>query len=102
MAPIAGQVSTCFAAFHSLIATRPPEVQPTGDPRSTGNQFSVARIEDELARFKVWSANIGAHRGGRSSLDFRLRDTSRIRLQVLQLLRDLSESLNEGKVFWLR
>ncbi|KAK4182850.1 hypothetical protein QBC35DRAFT_478707 [Podospora australis] len=53
----------------------------------TGNEFS---------RFKVWAGNIGAHRSGRSSLDYRLRDASNIRAQVINLLEDLAESLNDG------
>jgi len=103
MPSIASQVFSCVDAFQTLIATGSAENQLTGgDSRETSNlsaakEFTIPGIEDELARFKVWVANIGAHRSGRSSLDFRLRDTSKIRLQVLQLLRDLSESLTDGK-----
>ncbi|KAK4450352.1 hypothetical protein QBC34DRAFT_324536 [Podospora aff. communis PSN243] len=100
MTSIASQVTTCFESFQTLIACRRPESQ-SGDDRceqfqtiGAANEFSVPRIKDEMARFKVWAANIGAHRNGRSSLDYRVRDTSKIRIQVLQLLEDLSESLS--------
>ena len=92
MPSIASQVSTCLEAFRSLIAPHSSEVQ-----QGAADQLSIPGMEDALARFKVWSANIGAHRSGRSSLDFRLRDSSKIRVQVLQLLEDLSESLLDGE-----
>ena len=49
---------------------------------------------DELGRLRVWAANIGAHQTGQSSLDFRLRDASHIRLQITKLLRDLDLTIN--------
>ncbi|EFY99831.1 zinc finger domain-containing protein [Metarhizium robertsii ARSEF 23] len=36
----------------------------------------IAAVNDEHARFKLWSRNIGAHRTGLGSLDHRLRDSS--------------------------
>jgi hypothetical protein len=58
----------------------------------------ITAIHDDLARFKLWSGNIGAHRTGRSSLDHRLRDSSRLREQVAKLLDELAKSLYEGKL----
>ncbi|KAK3685899.1 hypothetical protein B0T22DRAFT_482821 [Podospora appendiculata] len=52
-------------------------------------------IKDELGRFRVWIANIGAHQSGRSSLDYRLRDASNIKTQVVKLLQNLTDSLND-------
>ena len=43
----------------------------------------------------MWAANIGAHQTGQSSLDFRLRDSSHIRQQILKLLKDLLERLRD-------
>ncbi|KAI8674570.1 C2H2-type domain-containing protein [Fusarium keratoplasticum] len=53
-------------------------------------------VRDEQSRFKVWSGNIGAHRTGSSSLDHRLRDSSNIRNQVINLLRDLNGLLEDA------
>ncbi|KAK5655915.1 hypothetical protein OQA88_5050 [Cercophora sp. LCS_1] len=39
---------------------------------------------------------MAAHRSGRSSLEFRLRDASHIRTRVIQLVDDLTETLREG------
>jgi len=57
---------------------------------------------DELGRLRVWAANIGAHQIGQSSLDYRLRDASHIKDQIIRLLErlqrllvDLKEALND-------
>ncbi|EXM00559.1 hypothetical protein NOF04DRAFT_3558 [Fusarium oxysporum II5] len=48
-------------------------------------------MADQQTRFNVWAGNIGAHRTGLSSLDYRLRGSSHIKFQVLSLLKDLIE-----------
>ena len=53
--------------------------------------------EDELGRLRVWAANIGAHQIDQSSLDFRLRDASHIRQQVIELLQDLRHTVEEAE-----
>ncbi|KAI0185432.1 hypothetical protein EV127DRAFT_348341 [Xylaria flabelliformis] len=55
----------------------------------------VYTIRDQFSKFKLWAGNIGAHRTGRSSLDYRLRDSSHLHTQVIRLLDDLTTSLNE-------
>jgi hypothetical protein len=55
------------------------------------------RIAEELARFKVWVGNVGASRAGVDSLNFRLRDASHIRKQILSLLGDLDDCLKYGE-----
>jgi hypothetical protein len=54
-------------------------------------------IQDELGRFRVWAGNIAAHRPSHSrrSLEYRLRDSSRLRDTVLSLLRDLKNALDD-------
>ena len=67
------------------------------DPqRHAGISYSGAC--DKLGRFRIWAGNIGALQDERkqSSLDFRLREAPRIADQVVELLQDLSESLNGG------
>jgi hypothetical protein len=54
------------------------------------------KLLDEFARFKLWTGNIGAHRKGRSSLDWRLRDASHLRDLVVSLLTDLKSALHDG------
>ncbi|KAL8365355.1 hypothetical protein RB595_004250 [Gaeumannomyces hyphopodioides] len=54
------------------------------------------RIKDEQTRFKVWAGNIGAHKTGTSSLDYRLRDASPIKDQVISLLEELVDLLDQA------
>lgn len=50
---------------------------------------------DELGRFRTWVGNISAHRTGRRSLEYRLRDSSNLQRSVLALLEDVRESLDQ-------
>ena len=57
----------------------------------------VGAWEDELGRLRIWVANTGAHRTGCSSLDFRLRDASHIRGQIMKLLESLRRKLQDTR-----
>lgn len=52
---------------------------------------------DELGRLRVWAANIGAHQTRQSSLDYRLRDASHIKSQIVRLLEQFQELLTDLK-----
>lgn len=54
-------------------------------------------LQDEYGRLRVWTGNIGAHKSGRSSLEYRLRDASHIRAQIALLFDALTGSLSEGE-----
>ena len=60
------------------------------------DQLSPISIEDQLGRYKLWTANLGALRRGRSSLEYRLRDALFIAGNVIRLLQSLQESLTRG------
>lgn len=79
---VAKGASVCLKAFIQLSASI-----ANGELAERHSAISP-RIIDEFGRFKVWSSNIGAHRSGRSSLDYRLRDASHIQKRVLELLED--------------
>src|SRR5437764_8569286 len=79
---IAHYVVTCLETFNILchdLSKPEHEFQ---------NHIQLADVKDELGRFRIWSGNIGAHRKGRSSLDYRLRDASHISRRVIDLLQD--------------
>ena len=57
--------------------------------------LQISRWQDELGRLRLWAANIGAHRRGQSSLEFRLKDSSHIKEQVTNLLLDLGQTFQE-------
>lgn len=59
-------------------------------------QISLPAVQDEFGRFRVWAGNVGAHRSGRVSLDYRLREAEKMRQQVTNLLNDLESNLREG------
>ena len=56
---------------------------------------SISLWKDKLGRLKVVGGNLGAHQSGQASLDFRLRNSSHIRLNTLQLLDDLCRALED-------
>lgn len=87
---IASHVSIClrsFDDFHSHV--RSPQSQDSG-------QVELSEVTDELGRFRIWAGNIGAHRKGRSSLDYRLRDASHIKKKVQTLLEDLNDVISRA------
>ncbi|EAU32780.1 predicted protein [Aspergillus terreus NIH2624] len=97
MDSIESVLSQCLVGFSRLIND--------GSIGHFQEEVSLRQWEDELGRLRVWSGNIGAHKSGQSSLDYRLRDASHIRDEVIRLLRcmrdlfqDLEEVLDEGEV----
>ncbi|KAI3322270.1 hypothetical protein HD806DRAFT_144170 [Xylariaceae sp. AK1471] len=84
---IAKAVSHCLSIFKLLTFK---------EQEWNGGQVQLSSVQDELSRFKVWAGSIGAHRTGRSSLEYRLRDASHIKSQVLRLLENLSELLQDA------
>ena len=83
---IAPVVYECLKSFTDLI-------NETFSPHTTG----IPKIlwQDVLGRLKIWMANIGAHRTGPSSLDFRLRGASHTREQVLRVLNGIKQDLED-------
>ncbi|RYP79086.1 hypothetical protein DL771_000064 [Monosporascus sp. 5C6A] len=85
---IADNVRKCIESFENVASN------VLGSPNAGDDtEGKLTNITEELARFKVWSGNIGAHRKGRSSLDYRLRDASNLQEHVNDLLEDLNKSL---------
>ena len=92
-ASIATSIIACLKSFNDFIAD-----VGSLPPRNTGELGLVPTTwEDELGRLRMWAANIGAHQTGQSSLDFRLRDSSHIRDQILKLLQDLLQRLQDAR-----
>lgn len=56
--------------------------------------ITLKNIENELGRFRVWAGNIGAHQvGGRASLDYRLREASDVKSEVVKILEYLKRTV---------
>ncbi|KAK4040937.1 hypothetical protein C8A01DRAFT_34994 [Parachaetomium inaequale] len=86
---ISSHVARCLALFRGL-------VEPSDGAELDFPDGVLLQITDEQSRFKVWSGNIGAHKTGMSSLDYRLRDASPIKSQVINLLKDLSQMTEDA------
>lgn len=83
--PISRAVLDCLDSFRRLMSMR----------KEPAAHAVLPKIRDEETRFKVWSGNIGAHKEGRSSLDYRLRDASHLQAQVIGLLAELTTLLED-------
>jgi len=55
-------------------------------------------LRDIVGRFRVWTANSGARRRDRMSLDHRLRESIKLKEMVIKLLEDLNTALQQGEL----
>jgi hypothetical protein len=78
---IASTFTTCLRSFERIV-----EVSTNQDTLS--DQVSPSHLEDQLGRLRVWAGNIGAHKVGKASLDYRLKEASHIKERIVQLLSD--------------
>ncbi|KAK0743628.1 hypothetical protein B0T18DRAFT_392370 [Schizothecium vesticola] len=102
MPSVKDNVLSCLRAFDVLSGTiSTVEAGGNGGHHNTLDDsrpqvLSLASVSDQVARFKIWAGNIGAHQKGRSSLDYRLREASHIRAQIIRLLGDLWDALQDA------
>ena len=90
---IATHCSECRTLFLQLSNA----IQGNLSDSSNRYQITESFVQDELGRFRVWLGNVGAHRFGRVSLDYRLREAASMRDSVLELLKDLEDNIREGR-----
>ena len=90
-ASIATHVESCLRAFSKLYSGL------QSSDRANLYQICLSDVRDELGRFRIWSGDTGAHRTGRSSLSYRLRDASHLKVRVIGLLMGLEETLRDGE-----
>jgi len=90
---IASQCRLCVSYFDQLSSLLKAQ------ERQSLFGISHTAVCDELGRFRIWAGNIGALQTIKlqSSLDYRLREAPKILRQIVQLLEDLSESLQDGQ-----
>jgi hypothetical protein len=88
--PVATHVHRCLVGFQEV-----SESLTQAEPY-VRTKISPWVINDELGRFRLWCGNVGAHRRGRGSLDYKLREASHIRDQVIELLQSLVSVLGEA------
>ena len=56
----------------------------------------ISLVEDQLARFSLWTANIGVFASGRASLDHRLREALEVHEVIADLLEVLGDRIQES------
>lgn len=81
---IGGTASLCLNTFQQCL-----EKSAFISPRE------MSRVEDQFARFSLWSANIGVFASGRSSLDHRLREAQEVHEVITGLLEVLDHRIKE-------
>ena len=66
-------------------------------------RLSCAIIKDQLSRFLIWCGDLGALQRlpSTSSLDYRLRDSPKIALQIQELLSDSCDIIADGNSYLL-
>ena len=92
---ISASITACVNTFNEFIG-HIKQNYGLNELRTKG--LFVGAWEDELGRLRIWAANIGAHQTGCSSLDFRLRDASHIREQIMKLLESLLRKFQDTRV----
>lgn len=83
----------CILTFKDLINTTQHPV------RNFGDQIPLEDVKEEFSKYKVWAGNVGAAHSGKRyeiSLDYRLREASFLRDQVLSLMKVLKENLKNA------
>ena len=85
--PIKSQYEHCRNSFNRLLQ----DLEASNDQATTRTL-----LEDEFGRFNIWAGNAGAHRIGKVSLDYRLREAPHIHAELTELLGELSNDLEEG------
>ena len=81
-------VAQCLDGFNNLLGA----LRDQRDQESLRNS-----ITDSAGRFRVWCGNIGAHKTDKSSLDYRLRDSHRMKSRVIGFLKDLHSLISDCK-----
>ncbi|KAF8465065.1 hypothetical protein BDZ91DRAFT_728618 [Kalaharituber pfeilii] len=74
---------------------------PQSSQQNSAEQLSSdarALFVDERGRFRIWAQNVGAHRVGKVSLEYRLREASHVRCIIFKLLVSLQGFLEETLV----
>jgi hypothetical protein len=90
LSSIATHVHGCLEAFQTICESL------ANAELNIKRKLQLGSLSDNLGRFRLWVGNIGAHRKGRSSLDYRLREASHIRLRVIELLQNLKAVLQDA------
>lgn len=82
-----------FLCLKNILCTPPAKAMMSAEQL----QRIQVTLREQVGRFKLWAGNAGAHRRGKTSLDYRMREALHIHRQVVQLLEDMEHALEEGQ-----
>jgi hypothetical protein len=92
ISPVASKARVCKDKFEQLSALF--------ERHDTQIQFDISldQVSDAHGQFRIWAGNIGAFQSipSASSLDYRVREVPKVAKQTIDLLRELSEALDDG------
>ncbi|KAL8866472.1 MAG: hypothetical protein Q9198_008876 [Flavoplaca austrocitrina] len=88
---ISTSIIACLKAFNVFVE----DLQGLSE-KNPASCLLINAWQDELGRLRMWAANVGAHQTNQPSLDYRLRDSSHIREQIIKLLDELMKRLHEA------
>ena len=91
---IADHVHAALECFQLLLSNGAPPTQADND---SAKKAVFNALKENYGRFRAWCSNIAAHRKDKTSLDYRLRGSPQIKLNIIKMLEDLRELLLEGK-----
>ena len=74
----------------------------TAETEEVSQTQITASITTEAERFELWAVNLGLFVAGHGSLDYRLREADRLAQTIRRFLRELLESLGDGKTYLAR
>ena len=91
---IADHVHAALACFRLLLSNGALLIQ---EDNGSDKKTIFNALKESYGRFRVWISNIAVHRRDKTSLDYRLRGSPQIKLNIIKLLEDLREPPHEGK-----
>ncbi|KAG4292568.1 hypothetical protein FPRO06_12056 [Fusarium proliferatum] len=82
----------CFESFQNCLNS----ASKSDKPSAPWPKLPLVQVEDQLARFQLWAANIRVFSTGRDSLDYRLREASDVKTPIVALLQALDFRIKTG------
>ena len=95
---IADWYHSCITTFEQVTACIDNLAHEQDSDSDEAKALALQLVQDQIGRFRVWAANMGAHHqaASRMSLDYKLKEASHIHNTVVKLLTQLNNSLKVG------
>ncbi|KAF8247168.1 hypothetical protein K440DRAFT_309169 [Wilcoxina mikolae CBS 423.85] len=94
MAPYPDERYGVLTLYHSCTQSFSELLKETG--RKLDMSECSTTFADQMRSFNEWAEKTGAHRSGRASLDYRLRDAYEVKEMVIELLDNLNSDLQDA------